>query len=82
MVYTCRMAISYSYHDRFELAAATKTHCRIVYSDDHGEHHAVMAMPQSWQDIDDVQWGIFISESGEVLEIRLQDILAIELPEE
>lgn len=82
MVYTCLMTISYSFHDRFELAAATKVHCRIVYKDDHGEHHAVMAMPQEWRELDGVQWGFFRSESGEVLEVRLEDILAIELPEE
>lgn len=81
MVYTCLMTISYSFHDRFKLAAATKLHCRIVYKDDHGEHHAVMAMPQEWRELDGVQWGFFRSESGEVLEVRLEDILAIELPE-
>ncbi len=81
MVYTCRMAISYSYYDRFELAAAMKIHCRIIYKDDHGEHHAVMAMPKEWKEIDGVEWGFFSSESGELLEVRLEDILAIELPE-
>ncbi|MES0372346.1 MAG: hypothetical protein ABUK11_08710 [Mariprofundaceae bacterium] len=75
------MTISYSIHDRFELAAATKEHCRIVYKDDHGEHHAVMAMPQEWRELDGVQWGFFKSESDEILEVRLEDILAIELPE-
>ncbi|MDX8403335.1 MAG: hypothetical protein R8K54_02880 [Mariprofundaceae bacterium] len=76
------MAIPYSFHDRFELAAATKVHCRIVYKDDHGEHHAVMAMPQECRELDGVQWGFFTSEAGEVMEVRLEDILAIELPEE
>ena len=75
------MTVSYSYHDRFELAAATKMHCRIVYKDDHGEHHAVMALPKEWREIDGVAWGFFTSEAGETLEVRFDDILAIELPE-
>jgi len=76
------MAMSYSYHDRFELAAATGMHCRIVYKDDHGEHHAVMAIPKEWKPIAGVEWGFFESEAGETMEVRLEDILAIELPEE
>jgi hypothetical protein len=76
------MTISYSYHGRFELAAATKTHCRIVYQDELHEHHAVMAVPKEWRMIDGIEWGFFTSESGELLEVKLEDILAIELPEE
>jgi len=82
MVYTCLMAVSYSIHDRFELAAACKTHSRIVYRDDFGEHHAVMAIPNEWRNIDGTEWGFFDSESGVLLEVKLEDILAIELPEE
>jgi len=82
MVYNCLMTVSYSIHDRFELAAACKTHCRIVYKDDYGEHHAVMAMPSRWQNIDGEDWGFFESEAGVFLEVKLEDILAIELPEE
>jgi hypothetical protein len=75
------MTVPYPYHDRFELAAATKLHCRIVYKDDHGEHHAVMAQPKEWREIDGVEWGFFTSEAGEEMEVQLNDILAIELPE-
>ena len=75
------MTMLNSYHGRFELAAVTKTHCRIVYKDDHGEHHAVMAVPKEWREIDGIEWGFFISEAGELLEVRGEDILAIELPE-
>lgn len=75
------MTIPILLHDQFELAAATKGHCRIVYKDDHGEHHAVMAVPNEWRKIEGVAWGFFTSEAGEVLEVRLEDILAIELPE-
>jgi len=75
------MTISYSYHDRFELAAAAGFHCRIVYKDDHGEHHAVMAVPNEWRMIEGMEWGFFTSEAGEILEVRREDILAIELPE-
>jgi len=69
-----------SIHDQFERAAATGLHCRIVYKDDHGEHHAVMARPEAWREVDEVQWGFFISEAGEEMEVRLDDVLAIELP--
>ncbi|MCF7822320.1 MAG: hypothetical protein K9M17_07785 [Mariprofundaceae bacterium] len=75
------MTIAYSYHDRFEQAAAAKAHCRIVYRDDHGEHHAVMAVPNEWREIDGATWAFFTSEAGEVLEVRLEEILAIELPD-
>jgi len=75
------MSIPYLYHERFELAAATKLHCRIVYKDDHGEHHAVMALPKEWREMDGVVWGFFTSEAGEEMEVRFDDILAIELPE-
>lgn len=75
------MTMSYSYHDRFELAAATGMHCRIVYKDDLGEHHAVMAKPREWKTVAGVEWGYFVSEAGEEMEVRLGDILAIELPE-
>ena len=81
MVYNCLMTTSYSIHDRFELAAACKMHCRIVYQDELGEHHAVMAKPSQWRIIDNVEWGFFDSEAGVLLEVRLEDILAIELPE-
>ncbi|MDT8376506.1 MAG: hypothetical protein RQ867_07170 [Mariprofundaceae bacterium] len=76
------MTVAYSIHDRFALAAACKAHCRIVYRDDHGEHHAVMAMPKEWRKIDGIEWGFFDSEAGVLLEVRLEDILAIEMPEE
>ncbi len=82
MVYDCLMTVSYSIHGRFESAAARKRHCRIIYRDDHGEHHAVMAIPNEWRAIDGVEWGFFDSEAGILLEVRLEDILAIELPEE
>ena len=82
MVYDCLMAVSYSIHNRFELAAACRKHCRIVYRDDHGEHHAVMAIPNEWRTIDGINWGFFDSEAGVLLEVKLEDILAIELPEE
>ncbi len=75
------MSASDSIHDRFNYAAATGDHCRIVYQDDHGEHHAVMAVPKEWRAIDGVEWGFFTSEAGELLEVRPKDILAIELPE-
>lgn len=81
MLYNRCMAAAYSIHDRFNLAAATGDHCRIVYQDDHGEHHAVMARPEEWREVDSVEWGFFTSEAGEMLEVRLEDILAIELPE-
>jgi len=76
------MESSYSIHDRFELAAASGMHCRIIYKDDHAEHHAVMALPKEWRVIEDVEWGFFESEAGELMEVRLEEILAIELPEE
>jgi len=76
------MAVSYSIHDRFELAAACKAHSRIIYRDDYGEHHAVIAIPKEWRRIDGVEWGFFDSESGVLMEVKLEDILAIELPEE
>lgn len=72
----------YSIHNRFELASATGEHCRIVYKDDHGEHHAVMARPERWKTVAGVEWGYFISEAGEEMEVRLEDVLAIELPED
>jgi len=75
------MVSSFSIHDRFNLAAATGDHCRIVYQDDHGEHHAVMALPKEWREVEGVEWGFFISEGGEEMEVQLEDILAIELPE-
>ena len=74
------MAMEYTVYDRFELAAATGDHYRIVYKDDHGEHHAVMAIPKKWKTLAGVEWCFFISEAGEMLEVRLADILAIELP--
>ena len=73
------MTMSDTIHDQFEMAAATGEHCRIVYADDHGEHHAVMAVPKEWREIDGVEWGFFTSEAGELLEVRLEEILAIEL---
>jgi hypothetical protein len=81
MVYDCLMAVSYSIRSRFELAATGRKHCRIVYRDDHGEHHAVMAIPNERRTIDGVEWGFFDSEAGVLLEVELEDILAIELPE-
>jgi len=71
---------SYSIHNRFELASASGEHCRIVYRDDHGEHHAVMARPHEWKTVDGTEWGYFLSEAGEEMEVRLSDILDIELP--
>jgi len=67
-------------HDRFKAGAAADGHCRIVYRDDHGEHHAVMARPHEWKTLNGVEWGFFISEAGEEMEVRLTDILDIELP--
>ena len=75
------MTMSDLNHDRFEAAAEEKAHCRIIYKDDHGEHHAMMAVPNERHETGGVAWGFFTSEAGEVLEIRLEDILAIELLE-
>lgn len=72
--------ISDSIHDRFERAAAADKHCRIVYRDDHDEHHAVMAKPREWKKVDGTEWGYFVSEAGEEMEVRLADVLDIELP--
>jgi len=41
-----------------------------------------MAMPSQWRNIDGVDWVFFESEAGALLEVKLEDILAIELPEE
>ncbi len=41
-----------------------------------------MAIPNEWRTIDGINWGFFDSEAGVLLEVKLEDILAIELPEE
>lgn len=79
IVYNGHMSAA-SIHDRFGRGAALEGHCRIVYKDDHGEHHAVMARPLEWQTVGGVEWGYFLSEAGEEMEVRLADILDIELP--
>ena len=65
-------------HDLFEAAAKRGHHCRIVYKDSLGEHHAVMAIPRELRVVDGVTWAFFISEAGEDMEVRLDDIVAIE----
>ena len=65
-------------HDLFEAAAMRGHHCRIVYRDSLGEHHAVMAIPREQRVVDGVTWAFFISEAGEDMEVRLDDIVAIE----
>jgi len=68
--------------DLFEAAATRGDLCRIVYKDTFGEHHAVVAIPQDWRILDDVKWGFFESEAGESLEVKLDDVVAIEsIPE-
>jgi hypothetical protein len=64
--------------DLFEAAAKRGHHCRIVYRDTLGEHHAVMALPNACRIVDGVTWAFFLSESGEDMEVRLEDIVAIE----
>ncbi len=65
-------------HDLFEAAATRKELCRIVYRDTLGEHHAVVAVPRDWRVLDGVEWGFFESEAGESLEVKLDDVVAIE----
>jgi hypothetical protein len=65
-------------HDLFEAAAKRGHRCRIVYKDSLGEHHAVMAVPRDWRVVDGLEWGFFLSEAGEDMEVRLDDIVAIE----
>ncbi len=72
------MEMSCPLHDQFESAAVLHQHCRIVYKDTLGEHHAVMAMPVDWRVLDGEEWGFFRSEGGEVLEVKLSDVVAIE----
>jgi hypothetical protein len=62
----------------FEAAAKRGHRCRIVYRDRLGEHHAVMAVPREWRVVDGEEWGFFLSEAGEELEARLDDMVTIE----
>ena len=64
--------------DLFRAAAQRGHHCRIVYRDRLGEHHAVMAVPREWRVVDGQEWGFFLSEAGEELEVRLDDMVTIE----
>ncbi len=64
--------------DLFEAAAKRGHRCRIVYRDRLGEHHAVMAVPREWRVVDGKEWGFFLSEAGEELEVRLDDMVTIE----
>ncbi len=69
-------------HDLFEAAATRGELCRIVYKDTFGEHHAVTTIPRDWRILDGVEWGFFESGAGESLEVKLDDVVAIEaLPE-
>jgi|GEM_PF-3043992 len=72
------MEMPCSIHDLFEAAATLRQLCRIVYKDTLGEHHAVNAIPKDWRVLDGVEWGFFESEAGELLEVRLDDVVAIE----
>ncbi|MFQ5345087.1 MAG: hypothetical protein ACE5DZ_03895 [Mariprofundus sp.] len=65
-------------HDQFEAAAIRNQHCRIVYKDTYGEHHAVMVVPVDWRILDTEEWGFFRSEGGDILEVKLSDMVAIE----
>ncbi len=65
-------------HDLFEAAAAMKKRCRIVYKDSYGEHHALVAVPKDRRLLDGVEWCFFESEAGELLEVKLDDVVAIE----
>jgi len=76
--YDCRMGMPCSIHDLFEAAATRGELCRIVYQDTFGEHHAVNAIPKDWRVLDGVEWGFFESEAGESLEVKLDDVVAIE----
>jgi len=76
--YNQGMKISFPLHDQFEVAAANRQHCRIVYKDNLGEHHAMMAMPVDLRLLDGSEWGFFRSHGGEVLEVKLSDVVAIE----
>lgn len=64
--------------DLFRAAAQRGDHCRIVYRDRLGEHHAVMALPREWRVVDGEAWGFFLSEAGEDLEVRQDDLVTIE----
>ncbi|MFQ5581532.1 MAG: hypothetical protein ACE5F3_02760 [Mariprofundaceae bacterium] len=73
------MGMACSLHDQFEAAATRGQMCRIVYQDTYGEHHAVLAVPKDWRVLDGVEWGFFESEGGADMEVRLSDIVAIEV---
>lgn len=64
--------------DLFEAAAKRGHRCRIVYRDRLGEHHAVMAVPRERRAVDGEEWVFFLSEAGEELEVRLDDVVILE----
>jgi hypothetical protein len=72
------MAMDDELRDLFEAAAKRGHRCRIIYKDSLGEHHAVMAVPRDWRVVGGLEWGFFLSEAGEDMEVRLDDIVAIE----
>ncbi len=76
--YARRMGISCSIYDLFAAGIVREELCRIVYKDTLGEHHAVIAIPRDRRILDDIEWGFFASEAGESLEVRLDDVVAIE----
>ncbi len=78
LTYTGRMSGERELHDLFEAAAKRGHHCRIVYRDTLGEHHAVMALPRVCRLVEGATWAFFLSEAGEDMEVRLDDIVAIE----
>jgi len=72
------MGMPCSIRDLFEEAVAMKKCCRIVYRDSYGEHHALIAVPRDLRLLDGVEWGFFESEAGELLEVKLDDVVGIE----
>lgn len=72
------MDVDSELHELFDVAAVRGHHCRIIYKDSLGEHHAVIAVPRERKRVDGVEWFYFLSEAGEDMEVRLDDVVTLE----